>query len=146
MYRFLKYIKSLGLLKGRLQREEDLQHIEGYSIVNVWNGGDQYFLYVENDTGNSLTIGVDFSWLNDVKIYTESFRFWSQPEATALSKFEIARVKTRLVRYFSAWGGNVEFDDAMIRSLTEIKEDLNRKGIAYTEVDGFVIYKDENIE
>jgi hypothetical protein len=103
MFKFLKYIKNQFLLSKRLNEEEERQKREGYKIEFIHEGNESYITYCEGN--KRIPIGYEFTWLNDVILNTNSFR-------KGLTIEEYEKVKERLVRYFSCWGGEIILDDS----------------------------------
>ena len=139
MFRILKFIKNVFLLNGRLTAEEERQKKEGYLIEFIHEGPQYYFKYYEGD--REVSVGVDFTYLNDAKIYTKSFVKWSKPRGEELTPFDYQKILNRLVRYLSCWGGEVILDNSHIKDLEEIKAELDRDGIKYQEIDGVLMYQ-----
>jgi hypothetical protein len=110
MFKFLKFIKNVALLNRRLNEEEERQNKEGYSIKFTQEGPEQYINYYEGN--RKLAIGFEFTWLNDVILQTNSFIRWNVPKGQELTPDEYQKVLSRLIRYFSCWGGEVILDDS----------------------------------
>jgi hypothetical protein len=139
MFKILKFIKNQVLLNQRLNEEEEQQKSEGYFIESIHHGPEHYFTYFEGD--KEVSVGADFTLLNDVRLYTQSFVKWDKPRGKELTTFDYQKVLNRLVRYFSCWGGEVILADCHLRDLEEIKAELDKDGIEYQEVDGVVVYE-----
>ena len=139
MFKFFKFIQNVVLLNERLAQEEEQQKREGYLIESIHHGPEHYFTYYEGS--RELSVGADFTWLNDVRIYTQSFVKWDKPRGEELTQFDYQKVLNRLVKYFSCWGGEVILDDCHLQGLDEIKAELDKDGIEFQEVDGVIIYK-----
>lgn len=138
MLRILKFFQGILSLNKKLLAEEERQISEGYSITVVQDGPESYYIYREND--REVAIGTYFSALNDVKIFTNSFRSWDKPTNEALTPLEGQIIRRRLVRYFSCWGGVVCFDNSPVQKLSDIKEELVRHDIPFEDLDGVVSY------
>jgi hypothetical protein len=110
MFKILKYIKNQFLLNRRLTEEEERQKKEGYWIKRTQEGNEAYTFYCEDK--KEIPIIVEFTWLNDVILNTNSFRKWRFPKVEELTPLEYEKVQNRLVRYFSCWGGDVKLDDS----------------------------------
>lgn len=139
MFKVLKFIENQIHLNRRLTKEEQQQKREGYSITFEQYGPDREITYYEGD--KEVSVGVDFNWFNDVRLYTKSFVKWDKPRGEELTPFDYQKVLNRLVRYFSCWGGEVILDDSHLQDLEEIKAELNRDGIEYQEFDGIIAYQ-----
>ena len=72
MRKLFRFFKNIYLLDRRRAQEELRQRDEGYSIELVQEGPEQYIDYIEGDRKASIT--VEFSWMNDVVVFTDSFR------------------------------------------------------------------------
>ncbi len=144
MFRFFKYIKSQILLNKRLADEESQQRKEGYAIKFEQYGPARCITYVEGD--REVGIEVDFTVLNDVRIFTGSFKKWNKPSGEVLTPFDFQKVLNRLVRYFSCWGGEVVLDDSPIPDSEQLKESLRNAGMPFEELDGGVIRYEFNVD
>ena len=139
MFKILKFIKNQILFHRRCEEDREYQKSEGYSIEFKQQGPERYITYYEGD--REVSVGADFTYLNDVRLFTKSFVKWSKPRGEELTPFDYQKVLNRLVRYFSCWGGAVILDDSHIKDLEEIKAELDRDGIKYQEIDGVLIYE-----
>lgn len=139
MLKFFKFIKNIVLLGKRLAIEEERQKKEGYLIESIHHGPEHYFTYYEGD--KEVSVGADFTWLNDVRLYTQSFVKWDKPRGEELTPFDYQKVQNRLVRYFFCWGGEVILDDSHLQDLDEIKAELDKDRIKYQEIDGVIVYQ-----
>lgn len=110
MFKILKFIKNIFLLNKRLTEEEERQRKEGYRIEFTHEGNDSYITYYEEN--KSLPIEYEFTFLNDVILKTNSFKKWNASRGKELTALEFEKVQSRLVRYFSCWGGDVILDDS----------------------------------
>lgn len=130
------YIKAQLLLGRRLSDERLRQRSEGYSIEWI-NGPEQFVLYREGN--REVSVGMHFSFLNDVRIFVNSLRRWDTPNGEAITPFDTQRILKRLVRYFECWGGRILLDDSYLESSDEVKEFLRQSGIPFEELEGGII-------
>jgi hypothetical protein len=87
-------------------------------------------------------VGVAFNIFNDVVLFTQGLEKWIKPNGEKLTDFEYRKVLNRVVRYLSAWGGQVSLNDSSIKDDTiELKQWLKEKGIPFEEYDGVITYK-----
>lgn len=110
MFKFLRFIKNIFLLNQRLTAEEAQLKKEGYWIKYKLEGNEYSSIYYES--GKQIYFYVEFTWLNDVILNTNSFKKWSYPKVKELTPSEYEKVQNRLVKYFSCWGGKVILDDS----------------------------------
>ncbi|HUF04087.1 MAG TPA: hypothetical protein VMM38_07915 [Aridibacter sp.] len=118
------------------QKEEQLE--EGYSLELHYEGlMEPYGLYYEGD--RTIVGVVAFSLLNEVTIFEDSLKRWRSPKDEPLTHFEFLRVRNRFRRFFECWG-EVNFDSSILPTQEDLKASLEKSGIPFKEVDGFVIY------
>lgn len=144
MIRFLNFIRSLYLLNSRLAKEGKVQIEEKYSIESGMAGPERYDIYREGDKVAYLV--TEFSWLNDVTVFTDSFRKWSKPFGESLSDFDLLRARKRIRRYFECWGGEVIFDDRPLPRTEDFIKGLDEAGIPYEMNEDGVIHYSVDIE
>ena len=137
MFKIFRYIKGQILLNKRLSEEERQQRKEGYVIKFEQYGPARCITYVEGN--REVAIEVNFTMLNDVRIFTDSFKKWNKPCGELLTPFDYQKVLNRLLRYFSCWGGEVVLDDSLIPDSEQLKESLRNAGIPFEELEGGVI-------
>ena len=138
MFRILKFIKNVSTLNKKLAEEEERQKKEGYSIKSTQEGPERYVTYYEDE--RKVTIGVSYTFLNDVVLYTNSFRKWDVPLGQELTPFDYQKVLNRLIRYFSCWG-DVTLDYTEPQHIEDLRESLIEAGIPFEEYeDGTIKY------
>lgn len=135
---FIDYITRLSQLGRKLDEHKRKQLQKGFfvELQSSMSGGN--IEYREGD--NALFAVVDFSWDNNVKLFTRSIEFWNKPEHKKLTEIEYERVIKRITEYLSLWG-KVTYDNSPIASSEDIERVLESKGIKYEEKDGVIIYK-----
>jgi hypothetical protein len=137
MFGDFRLIKNLALMKSRLEEDRLRQANEGYHI-NTWGSGPEtYITYSEN--GREIGVIADFTWFNDVLLYTDSLRKWTKPYGEELTQFDYQRVLNRATRYLSCWG-MVTLDETKLPDNEDLKRSLTEQGIEFTELDGGVIH------
>jgi len=142
MRKLFRFFKNIYLLDRRRAQEELRQRDEGYSIELVQEGPEQYIDYIEGDRKASIT--VEFSWMNDVVVFTDSFRSWSRPYEVELSDLDFLRVRQRVIRYLQCWGGDVREDERQFRKTADLKKHLELEGIPYEDLgDGLIMYSND---
>jgi hypothetical protein len=128
------------MLNKRLEEDKEQQKQEGYSVEGVFKGYENYLIYREGE--REVTAEVHFfSYLNDVRLFINSYRKWDKPHSEELTSFDHQKITNRFVKYLSCWGGEVVLDDSPFRDLEQIKESLRRDGIEFEEHDGYVVYQ-----
>ena len=137
MFKLFRFFKNIYLLPRRQAADRAIQDAEGYSIEMGPNGPEIYFTYFECDREASIV--AQFSILNDVVIFTDSFRRWQKPFNESISDFDFTRIKNRAVRYFGCWGGKVTTDDRKLPTTEDLRRQLVADGIDYVELEGGVI-------
>jgi hypothetical protein len=112
--RFFDYIVRLMQLGRKLDAHQRIQIEQGFSaeFQNPIDGA--YIEYREGD--NLLIASVDFSWDNNVTLFTRSVEFWNEPEYRRLSEIEYERVINRITKYLSSWG-KVTCDNSHLTSI-----------------------------
>ena len=142
MRKLFRFFKNIYLLDPRRAQEELRQRDEGYSIELVQEGPEQYIDYIEGDRKASIT--VEFSWMNDVVVFTDSFRSWSRPYEVELSYLDFLRVRQRVIQYLQCWGGDVRDDERQLRKTADLKKQLELEGIPYEDLgDGLIMYSND---
>jgi hypothetical protein len=136
--RFINYLNRLFQLPSKLNKHKQKQVEEGFlvELQSSMSGGNVE--YREED--NILFAEVDFSWDNNVRLFTRSVEFWSRPRRRELTEIEYERVINRITEYLSLWG-KVTYDNSPLTSLEDMKGDLENRNILYEEKDGVIIYK-----
>lgn len=102
MVTILKLLKNLLQMRSRMAKDKSLQSREGYSIEISGTGPERYITYKEDDLIVDVT--ADFSWSNDVVLYSDSLRKSLGRPPKSLSDLEFLRVKNRVINYLSCWG------------------------------------------
>jgi len=144
MIKFIRLIKGVYLLSKRLKEDEARQHQENYLITSTQEGPERYIKYSDGDL--EIDVIAEFTWANDVVIYTDSLKNFRKNPAEQLSPENYERVLQRLVRYFSCWGGTVSLTNKKLLANDNIKEMLNRSGIAVSENDDGVIQYSADVD
>ncbi len=144
MLKVLAFIYGIWNLNSRLTEEEHCQVAEGYSIRRVQEGPESCTYYVEGEREASIL--AEFSYLNDVVVYTDSFRKWTKPYGEPVSDFEFAKIRSRAIRYFECWGGEVSTNDMTLKSDDDLKAEVEQAGIPYEELPGGVIHYSIDID
>lgn len=139
MLKLFSFLRNVLSLNKRLTAEERQQEKEGYSIKSVREGPEHYFIYREGK--KEVAVGAEFTFLNDVKIYTNSFIKWNVPKNETMKDSDHQRILERLTRYFSCWGGNITFDNIPLQDVEDLKKLLNQQGISFKESDEVIIYE-----
>ena len=138
MFKLLSYVRNQLRLGSRLREERGLQAKGGYEITFAQEGPQRSITYREN--GKEVTVQVEFTWLNDVTLYINSFKVWDRPRGEKLNPFEYEKVTDRLVRFLSCWG-DVTLDSSPLERTQDLKESLIEQGIPFEELeDGIVHY------
>lgn len=132
-----RFIKSLIFLNKRMAEVEAVQTREGYRIEELGRGPEYYWTYMEGS--REISIEVDFTWFNDVRLYTDSLRKWSEPYGTEVSDFDHQKIINRCIHYFSCWG-MVTLDHTILPTTEDLKRSLTEQGIEFKELDKGVIY------
>jgi hypothetical protein len=136
MFGIFRLIKNLVLMKSRLAEDRLGQAREGY-LIDINDGGlERYITYFEN--GRELSILADFTWFNDVVLYTASLRKWTRPYGVELTEYDYQKVLNRVTRYLSCWG-EVRFDDSKLPDNDDLKRSLTEQGIEFVESEDGVI-------
>ncbi|MBC7901258.1 MAG: hypothetical protein H7070_14525 [Saprospiraceae bacterium] len=139
MFKFFRFLKNVCLLGRRLTANEVLQAEEKYSIKFTQEGPERYITYYEGD--REANIIAEYSFLNDVTLFTDSFRKWQKPYGEELTEFDFQKVKNRVARYFACWGGAVVINETALPTLEDFIKGLQDAGIPYEEVgDGIIKY------
>jgi hypothetical protein len=144
MWKLVSFLSGIWNLNRRLTQEEQRQVAEGFSIRRVQAGSEDYFIYVE--VGREANIIVKFNILNDVVIFTDSFRRWSAPYGEPISELDFAKIKSRAIRFFECWGGEVTTNDITLKTNDDLKAELEQAGIPYEELPGGVIHYSIDID
>jgi hypothetical protein len=137
MFKILRFLRNIYLLNSRLTKDEKRQAEEGYSIKFSSVGPERDISYFEGD--REANIVAEYSLLNDVVIFTDSFRKWQKPYGEELTEFDFLKVKNRLIRYFSCWGGDVTFNEKPLPTQEDFIKGLEEAGIPYERVGEEVI-------
>ncbi|MEO8648770.1 MAG: hypothetical protein ABI539_06355 [Acidobacteriota bacterium] len=143
MFRILRFIKNVGKLNKRLTEEEERQIKEGYSIKTTQEGPERYVTYYERE--RKVTVGVSYTYLNDVVLYTNSFRKWDVPLGQELTPFDYQKVLNRLIRYFACWGA-VTLDCTEPQHIEDLRESLIEAEIPFEECEDGIIKFSSNPE
>lgn len=144
MCKFFNFIRNLLLLNSRLVEEEKVQKQEGYSIESGRAGPERYDIY--RDGEKSAYLIAEYTWLNDVIVFTDSFRRWSKPQGEFLSDLDFEKARNRIRKYFECWGGEVKFDDRPLPTIEDFTRGLDEAGIAYDIREDGVIHYSADIE
>lgn len=142
--KLIQFLKGVRNLNRRLEAEERRQANEGYSIRQEHAGPETYTTYEEE--GRAANILAEFNILNDVVVFTDSFRKWDRPYGEVVSEPDFAKIKNRVARFFACWGGEVTFDDKVLPTNEELKKELEDAGIEYEELEGGVIHYSVDID
>ena len=137
MFGIFRLIKNLVLWKTRLAADRLAQVEDGYSINTHGSGPETYITYVEK--GREIGVLANFTWFNDVVLYTDSLRKWTMPYGVELTEYDYQKVLNRVTRYLSCWG-EVRFDDSKLRDNEDLKRSLTEQGIEFVETDDGVIH------
>ncbi len=132
-----RFIKSLIFFHKRIAEVEAVQTREGYRIEERGRGPEYNWTYTED--GREVYIDVNFTWCNDVKLYTDSLRKWSEPYGTEVSKFDYQKILNRCIHYFSCWG-KVTLDHTILPTTEDLKRSLTEQGVEFEELDKGVIH------
>ena len=132
-----RLIKNVILFNKRMAEVKSIQSREGYSIEMSGTGPETYWTYTED--GREIAVGADFTLWNDVTLYTDSLRKWSEPYGTDVSEFDYQKILDRCIRYFSCWG-QVTLDDTILPSIEDIKNSLSKQGVEFAELENGVIH------
>lgn len=143
MFKLIRFVKNLKHFDSRLKENEKLQRENGYRIEFVQEGPERYITYHED--GREVTVRADFSILNDVVLYRNSFRKWDKPAGQELTSFDYHKLLNRLVSYFACWG-DVTLDDSQLPEAEDISESLIRDGIPFEELDDGIIHYQSTID
>lgn len=143
MANILRFFKHLLSINSCLAEEMKRQTVGGYMIESNTHGPERYFTYCEN--GRELVILVEFTILNDVKVFTNSLKKWHTPRGEELSDFDYQKVLNRATSYFSCWG-EVILDDSPLPNRDDVKESLREAGIPFEELEGGIIQYTSTVE
>ena len=127
-----------------MEAERRRQNEDGYTIEQEHAGPETYTTYSEN--GCEAAIIVEFNSMNDVVIYTDSFRRWHKPYNELVSDFDFVKIRNRTISYFECWGGTVTTDDRKLQTSEDLKQQLEAEGIEYVELGEGVIQYSMNAE
>ena len=82
--------------------------------------------------------------MNDVVVFTDSFKTWSRPYEVELSYLDFLRVRQRVIQYLQCWGGDVRDDERQLRKTADLKKQLELEGIPYEDLgDGSIMYSND---
>jgi len=143
MRRFTRFLKKLYRSNRCHEEEKQRQEDEGYRVEFKQAGPERFITYIE--CGREANVIAEFSFLNDVVLFTDSFRIWSKPSGEELSEFDFLRVRNRLIRYFSCWG-DVTVDDRVLPAPIDPRIQLEADGIPYKEMGDDVIMYEVDVE
>jgi hypothetical protein len=143
MFAVFKFIKSLILWKGRMREERLRQTRGGYTIDMEGTGPETYITYSEN--GRTIGVIADFSWGNDVVLFTDSLRKWMVPYGVELTDFDFQKVLNRVTNYLACWG-EVTLNNSKLPDNEDLKRSLTEQGIEFEELPGGVIHYSLNAD
>lgn len=144
MFKLFRFFKGLYLMGRRRTEDELRQKAEGYSVKFEQYGPERSITYVEGE--REINVIEQFSWTNDVVVFTDSLKRWSRPYNEPVSDFEYQKIVNRLIRYFSCWGGNVTLDDRRLPTAEDFIRGLEESGIPYEQLPGGIIKYAVDIE
>lgn len=137
MFGFLRLVKNLTSFNCRMAADEEKQTKDGYRITFTSQGPERDIRYFEGD--REVIVMVDFSWWNDVLLYTDSLRRWYKPYGVELTEFDFQKVLNRVTSYMSCWG-NVTLNDSKLPTQEDFKRSLMEQGIKFEELENGVIH------
>ena len=132
-----KLVRHFILWKSQLAEDKERQNREGYRIDMEGGGPETYIIYQEN--GCEVGVIADFTWFNDVTLFTDSLRRWTIPYDVELTDFDYQKVLNRVINYLSCWG-EVTLNDSKLQRNEDLKRSLTEQGIEFEELDNGVIH------
>jgi hypothetical protein len=137
MFAAFRFIKSIIFWNGKMREDCLRQARDGYTIDMSGTGPETYITYYEN--GRKVGVIADFSWGNDVVLFTDSLRKWIEPYGVELTDFDFQKVLNRVTNYLSCWG-EVTLNDSKLPTNEDLKRSLTEQGIEFEELPGGVIH------
>ncbi len=122
---------QIGFHKRREQERLE-QRRDGYQIFLIHALTAIFILYRESD--KTLILDAKFTSDNNAVLSVRALEYWFEPRGEKLSELEYETAKSRMIKFYSAWG-NVTLDDSPVRTVKEIISDLNSRGIDFHKLE-----------
>lgn len=137
MPNFIQFIRNLFLLNKHLENDKLRQTKDGYRMEFSNIGPERFITYSEKE--RKIDVLADFTLLNDVILYTDSLKRWSQPKGEELTAFDFEKVLNRVTRYLSCWG-EVTLNENKLPDDEDLKRSLTEQGIEFFETDDGIVH------